>query len=272
MSDKSSLPIGVFDSGLGGLTAMSELARLMPNEDIVYFGDNARIPYGTKSPEIIKKFALQDTRFLLSKGVKAILVACGTVSSNCLLDVSELAGVAVVGVIDAAAKKAAEIAKKGNGRVAVLGTSATVNSGAYEAALKKQGVSEIVSLACPMFVPLVESWHPSADDTATNAIVSEYLAPISNDPPAAVILGCTHYPLLTEVIKKHLPESALISSGAEAANALSAFISENGLANRNGGRTEFYTSGGAELFSQNANTFLRNGREINAVHIDIEKF
>ncbi|MBO5914482.1 MAG: aspartate/glutamate racemase family protein, partial [Clostridia bacterium] len=133
-------------------------------------------------------------------------------------------------------------------------------------------VSEIVSLACPMFVPLVESWHPSADDTATNAIVSEYLAPISNDPPAAVILGCTHYPLLTEVIKKHLPESALISSGAEAANALSAFISENGLANRNGGRTEFYTSGGAELFSQNANTFLRNGREINAVHIDIEKF
>ena len=118
-------PIGVFDSGLGGLTALGALRRLMPDEDIIYFGDSARIPYGTKSPDVIQKFALQDTRFLMSLGVKAILIACGTVSSNCLEDVQSVAGVPVVGVIGETARQAAEIAKNGKNRVAVLGTSAT---------------------------------------------------------------------------------------------------------------------------------------------------
>ena len=272
MSSVNNLPIGVFDSGLGGLTAMSELRRLLPNEDIIYFGDSARVPYGTKSPEIIKSFALQDTRFLLSMGVKAVLVACGTVSSNCINDVSSLAGVTVVGVIDAAAKKAAEIAKGRNGRVAVLGTSATVKSRAYEIALEKYGVNEIKSCACPMFVPLVESWHADVDDTATNAIVSEYLLPIAEFSPDAVILGCTHYPLLSEVIKKYLPESELISSGAEAARELARLVNENGSANSAGGSVEFYTSGGAELFSQNASVFLQSDAEIAASHVDIESF
>lgn len=268
----NSLPIGVFDSGLGGLTALSELKRLMPNEDIIYFGDNARIPYGTKSPEIIRKFALQDTRFLLSRNVKAILVACGTVSSNCLTDVAEEAGVPVIGVIEAAAKRAAELAKDGNGTVAVLGTSATINSGAYEAALKSFGVTEILSRACPMFVPLVESWHASESDPATNAIVSEYLSDIAEKKPAAVILGCTHYPLLSEVIQRYLPESALVSSGAAAAYELSMLINEKGLANENGGSVSFFTSGGEELFSQNAGAFMQSDAKITAEHTDIENF
>ena len=188
-------PIGVFDSGWGGLTALGALRRLMPNEDVIYFGDSARIPYGTKSPTVIKKFALQDTRFLMSLGVKAILIACGTVSSNCLDDVEAVAGVPVVGVIDEAARQAADIAKNGKNRVAVLGTSATVNSGAFEKELRKNGVGEIINQACPMFVPLVENWHHSVEDTATNAIVSEYIDPVAKKSPDAVILGCNICPV-----------------------------------------------------------------------------
>lgn len=269
---EKSLPIGVFDSGLGGLTALSELRRLMPNEDIIYFGDSARIPYGTKSTDVIRKFALQDTRFLLSKKVKAILVACGTVSSNCLDEVASLAGVPVVGVIESAAKSAADIASKGNGRVAVLGTSATINSKAYERALKEHGVNEIISCACPMFVPLVENWKPDINDTATNAVVSKYLHDVAKIKPDAVILGCTHYPLLSEIIQKYLPDSVLVSSGAEAAKGLKTFLEEKGLLNTNGGNIEFYTSGGGTLFSENACRFLKDDITVTAEHIDIEIF
>lgn len=266
------LPIGVFDSGLGGLTAVSELRRILPGEDIIYFGDNARIPYGTKAPEVIRKFALQDTRFLLSKGVKAILVACGTVSSNCLREVTELAGIPVVGVIDGAARIASEIAGKGKSRVAVLGTSATIKSGAFEKALRSNDISEIINCACPMFVPLVENWHPDPDDVATNAVVSEYLAPVAEKKPDAVILGCTHYPLLAEVIKKYLPESELISSGACAANELKNMLTEMKLLNSDGGKTLFYTSGGANLFRDNASLFLKGEISGSVEHVDIENY
>ncbi|MBR0231342.1 MAG: glutamate racemase [Clostridia bacterium] len=257
--DRRKLPVGIFDSGLGGLTALAELARLMPEEDIVYFGDNARIPYGTKSPGIIKKFALQDTRFLLSLGVKAILVACGTVSSNCLAEVGAESGLPVVGVINAAAKKAAKIAGA-NGTVAVLGTAATVRSGAYERELKRLGCENVVSRACPMFVPLAESWHPTADDAAANAVAEEYLGGVAKAAPAAVILGCTHYPLLSGVIQKHLPGSELISSGSESAGEMRALLLERGLAGAGGGKIRFYTSDDPELFRENAARFL--GRDI----------
>ena len=265
-------PIGVFDSGLGGLTALGALRRLMPNEDVIYFGDSARIPYGTKSPTVIKKFALQDTRFLMSLGVKAILIACGTVSSNCLDDVEAVAGVPVVGVIDEAARQAADIAKNGKNRVAVLGTSATVNSGAYEKELRKNGVGEIINQACPMFVPLVENWHHSVEDTATNAIVSEYIDPVAKKSPDAVILGCTHYPLLADVISKYLPDTKLISSGEAAALGIKKLLTEKCLLNDVGGKTEFYTSGGEKLFSQNASRFLGEDIAASATHIDIENY
>ncbi|MBQ1206292.1 MAG: glutamate racemase [Clostridia bacterium] len=265
-------PIGVFDSGLGGLTALGALRRLMPNEDVIYFGDSARIPYGTKSPTVIKKFALQDTRFLMSLGVKAILIACGTVSSNCLDDVEAVAGVPVVGVIDEAARQAADIAKNGKNRVAVLGTSATVNSGAFEKELRKNGVGEIINQACPMFVPLVENWHHSVEDTATNAIVSEYIDPVAEKSPDAVILGCTHYPLLADVISKYLPDTKLISSGEAAALGIKKLLTEKCLLNDVGGKTEFYTSGGEKLFSQNASRFLGEDIAVSATHIDIENY
>ncbi len=266
------LPIGVFDSGLGGLTALDELHRLMPNEDIIYFGDSARIPYGTKSPSVIKKFALQDARFLVSKGVKAILVACGTVSSNCLDDIADETGLPVVGVIDAAAKNAACIAKDGKGTVAVLGTSATVKSGAYERALQANGISDIISRACPMFVPLVENWHPDRDDPVTNAIISEYLSDITERTPDSAILGCTHYPLLADAIMNHLPKTSLVSSGASAAADLKAKIESLGIENGEGGKIEYYTSDDAVLFRANAEKFLKNGLDGEVEHIDIELY
>lgn len=266
------LPIGVFDSGLGGLTALDELHRLMPDEDIIYFGDSARIPYGTKSPSVIKKFALQDARFLVSKGVKAILVACGTVSSNCLDDIANETGLPVVGVIDAAARNASDIAKSGKGTVAVLGTSATVKSGAYERALQSNGVTDIISRACPMFVPLVENWHPDKDDDATNAIISEYLSDVAEKNPDAAILGCTHYPLLFDAIRNHLPDTALISSGASAAADLKAKIESLGIENGEGGKIEYFTSDDAVLFRANAEKFLKNGLDGEVQHIDIELF
>jgi len=272
MTDINKLPIGVFDSGLGGLTALEELHRLMPSEDIIYFGDSARIPYGTKSPAVIKKFALQDARFLLSKGVKAILVACGTVSSNCLSDIAEESGLTVVGVIDAAAKTASDIAKKGSGTVAVLGTSATIKSNSYSRALEKEGISNIIPCACPMFVPLVENWNPSPEDAATNAVISQYLAPVAEQKPDVAILGCTHYPLLADSIKKYLPETVLISSGAEAAAALKTEIEAKGLANSDGGKIEYYTSDDASLFCANAEKFLSGGLNVTAEHIDIELY
>lgn len=271
IKERSKLPIGVFDSGLGGLTAMNELHRIMPNEDIIYFGDSARIPYGTKSKQVIKKFALQDARFLLSKGVKAILVACGTVSSNCLDDVKDESGIPVVGVIEEAAKTASDIAKKGSGRVAVLGTSATVKSGAFETELNKNGIDGVVSVACPMFVPLVENWHPTKNDEATNSIISEYLKDIKETKPDAAILGCTHYPLLASAIKNHLPETELISSGAEAAKALKEELETLGLTNGDGGKLEFYTSDDAELFRANATKFV-GSLDGDVSHIDIELF
>lgn len=272
MTDKSKLPIGVFDSGLGGLTALSELKRIMPTEDIIYFGDSARIPYGTKSKEVIRKFALQDARFLMSKGVKAILVACGTVSSNCLSDIETETGVPVVGVIDAAAKAASVIAKNGKGKVCVLGTSATVKSQAFERALNANGITDIISRACPMFVPLVENWHPSADDNATNAIMEEYLSDISASKPDSAILGCTHYPLLSDAIKKHLPETELVSSGAEAAKALMNSLEKLNISNQHGGKTEYYTSDDPELFRMNAERFLKSRLDGEVIHTDIENY
>ncbi len=270
--NKNKLPIGVFDSGLGGLTALKELHRLMPDEDIIYFGDSARIPYGTKSPNVIKKFALQDARFLVSKGVKAILIACGTVSSNSLEDVANETGLPVVGVIEGAAEAAWNVAKDGENRVAVLGTSATIKSGAYEQALKKLGTKDIISVACPMFVPLVENWHPNENDAVTNAVISEYLADIAPKKPDAAILGCTHYPLLAPAIKNHLPYTRLISSGAEAAKAIKEKIEALNLCNTDGGSVEYYTSDDPTLFRTNAEKFLGDSLDGEVEHIDIEKF
>lgn len=249
--------IGIFDSGLGGLTAVAELRKALPEADFVYFGDTARIPYGTRSVETIRSYALQDCRFLTSMGVTSILAACGTVSTNALDTLRASFNVPIVGVVEGAAKKAASIAENGKGRVLVLGTPATVKSGAFEKALNKNGCTDVISVACPMFVPLAENGYTSVNHIPALEIAREYLAPVADTCPDAVILGCTHYPLLAEVISYFLPHSVLVSSGAEAVSELKDMLILSSRQDiQGGGKGKYYVSDGVESFSESAHRFL----------------
>ncbi len=248
--------IGIFDSGVGGLTAVESLRKVIPDGDFVYFGDTARIPYGTRSVETIRSYALQDCRFLMSRGVNAILVACGTVSTNALDIIRETFPVPAFGVVEGAAEKAASVAAAGRGRVLVLGTPATVKSGAFEKALKAKGCEQVVSVACPMFVPLAENGYTSVNQLPALEIAREYLAPVAEFCPDAVILGCTHYPLLTDVISHFLPHSVLISSGAEAVEQLKNELLASRVEISCGGKEEYFVSDGAEGFYETAKRFL----------------
>ncbi len=264
--------IGVFDSGLGGLTALREIRALMPSADLIYFGDTARIPYGTKSKEVIDRYAVQDCRLLCDKGASVVLAACGTVSSNSLPVLRSRFTTPVYGVIEGAVKRACEVAERGNGRVLILGTQATIKSKAFETAVKAQNDKlEVFSAACPMFVPLAESWNISSTDSACRAVASEYLTPFADKEPAAVILGCTHYPLLSELIASFLPTSELISSGKEAARLLFDVIQDRGYNIAESGNTTFYTSDDAHSFRMSAERFFGKPitGEVNC--IDVEK-
>ena len=264
--------IGIFDSGLGGLTGYRALRELLPNHDLIYFGDNARVPYGTKSKEMICRFALQDVRFLLSQQVEAVLVACGTVSSNALTLLQETFPLPFVGVVEPAAKRASEIASAGNGKILVLGTSATVGSGAYEKAIKALDPAlQVESVACPMFVPLAENGFTKKGDVAATDIARRYLQPYEEFAPDAVILGCTHFPLLSDILSDVLPAPVQVSAGEEAAktmaNAVPTLPTAESL-----GQDLFFTSDDPLAFRQNAALFL--GRPITGsiARVDIERF
>ncbi len=211
----SSQPIGVFDSGVGGLTVLNKLAETLPHEDLIYVGDTARVPYGNKSPQTIQLYAKQCAQFLLEQSVKAIVVACNTVSAVALDIIEEISHVPVIGMIKAGSEAA--ILKTHNRRIGVIGTYATITSQAYEKellAMTKEPL-QIYSQACPLFVPLVEEgWlhHP-----ATHLIANDYLADFKKADIETLILGCTHYPLLKDIIHMTLPKVKLIDSGEEAA-------------------------------------------------------
>ena len=261
--------IGIFDSGLGGLTAVEELRKAMPNADFIYFGDTARIPYGTRSVDTIRNYALQDCRFLMSQGVTSILAACGTVSTNALDIIRATFPVPVVGVVEGAAEKAACIAKEGRGRVLVLGTPATIKSGAFAKAVKEKGCDEVLSIPCPMFVPLAENGYTTVKHIPALEIAKEYLAPAFDFAPDAVILGCTHYPLLSEVISHLLPNSLLVSSGAEAVNQLKTMLISSRRDINGGGKGRYFVSDGVEGFAENARRFLHTPvSEVSAIDIN----
>ncbi|MBE6590722.1 MAG: glutamate racemase [Ruminococcaceae bacterium] len=250
-------PIGVFDSGFGGLTAVRELRRILPGENIVYFGDNARIPYGDKSAETIIKYACQDAAFLLSLGVKAILVACGTVSSVAIDVLKEKISVPVVGVIEPAAKRALALSKKG--MIGVLGTKATVKSGSYERFIRTlDGKVSTVGVACPLLVPLVENGYVSENNQITRLAVREYIEPIEKSGCDCIILGCTHYPLLERVFKAEWAEGELINTGREAAVALSDILKASDALSPDGSRggLKLYSSDSAENFIDAAAMYL----------------
>lgn len=229
MTDRTQ-PIGVFDSGVGGLTVLRKLANLLPDEDLLYLGDTARVPYGNKSAETIRLYARQCTQFLLDQSVKLIVVACNTVSAVALQTVIDLSPVPVIGTIEPAAQAVVKATR--SGRIGVIGTYTTVSSKAYDrmiSLLDAQSATTVYSQACPLFVPLAEEgWHHHA---ATRLIAEEYLAPLKQANVDTLILGCTHYPLLADIIAEVMPGVQLIDSGEESAlvakNILSTTASEH---------------------------------------------
>lgn len=219
--------IGVFDSGVGGLTVLRKLAELLPNEDLLYLGDTARVPYGTKSASTIQLYSQQCTRFLLQHSVKLIVVACNTASATALQVVQTMSPVPVIGVIEPAAQAAVQASS--NGHIGVIGTYATVSSRAYDtaiAAYSSQPLPFVHSQPCPLFVPLAEEgWN---NHKATHLIAEEYLAPLREENIDTLIMGCTHYPLLADVIRDTLPGVQLIDSGEESAVEARAILAEMG--------------------------------------------
>jgi len=219
-------PIGVFDSGLGGLTAVREIFRQLPNESVVYFGDTARLPYGNKSRETVTRFSLEIASFLLRQNVKCIVVACNTASSHALEALRAHFELPVVGVIEPAARAA--VTASPHGRIGVVGTLATVGSGAYAHEIERLAPgASVIQRACPLFVPLVEEgWleHP-----VTRLVAEEYLAELAQARLESLILGCTHYPLIAPLLAELVgPQVRLIDSGAEAARATAALLAERG--------------------------------------------
>lgn len=270
-------PIGVFDSGLGGLTAFKALSALLPHEDIVYFGDTGRVPYGTRSRETIVKYARQDMAFLQSKDVKMILAACGTVSSVAGAKgelLSDTLSVPFVGVLRPTAREAATSTR--NGKIGVLGTTATIHSGSYQKELAAIDAGlQVFGQDCPLFVPLVESGFVQPGDPITRLTVERYLAPMKEAGVDTLILGCTHYPIIAPVIAEVMGEGVtLINSGREAARFCVALLAEkNLLADRaEQGQHHFYVSDRTEGFSGVAGIFLGQDVQGEVSHVDIDKY
>jgi len=205
-------PIGIFDSGIGGLTIAKEIRKILPKEDIIYLGDTARLPYGTKSIEAIIKFSTENAQFLISRGAKFIVIACYSSSSVALDIVQKRFSVPVIGVIKPGVKKALELTK--TAKIGVIGTTLTIYSGAYEKAFKKLNKQcEVLGRACPLFVSLVEEgWF---DHPATELIAETYLKPLKEDNIDTLLLGCTHFPLLIGVIKKIMGDINYVDAARE---------------------------------------------------------
>jgi len=264
-------PIGIFDSGLGGLTCVKEVMKIMPGEDIIYFGDTGRVPYGTRSSETIVKYVRQDINFLKTFDIKSIIIACGTASSAALPKIKDEYDTEINGVVLPASIKASNATK--NGRIGIIGTEGTVRSGKYkEELLKISSELEIFQTACPLFVSLVENGY--ADSKAARLIAEDYLKDIKDAGVDTLILGCTHYPLLKDIIGDILGSSvSLIDSGAAAAEYTKEKIFEKGLeSSKTAGTVKFFVSDITESFSKLGGMFLN--REINedVKRIDIEKY
>jgi len=253
---KRKYAIGVFDSGLGGLTVVKELIKQLPNEDIVYFGDTARVPYGTKSKEAIMRFSKENVRFLLKHKVKMIVVACNSSSSFALSALHKKFSLPIVGVIEPGAKKACAVTK--NKKIGVIATSATIQSQKYVRMIKKISKKAIVkSQACPLFVPLAEEgWF---FEKATRDIAKKYLSTMIKSKIDTLILGCTHYPLLKKVIASVMGRQVfLVDSAKETAGEVKGILKKMDLENLSSrkGRYQFFVSDKPQHFKDLAKRFL----------------
>ena len=248
--DKCNKPIGVFDSGLGGLTVVKEIIKLLPNEEIVYLGDTARVPYGTRSNEIIKKFSEENVTFLLKRKIKCIVIACHTssaVAGNFLK--KKFLNMPIFDVVS----PVLENLKKSKNKIGIIGTRATVNSGVYS------DLNKVVQVPCPLFVPFIEEGETKGK--LIKSLVEKYIGNLNVD---TLILGCTHYPLIKAVITKVLPDAKLINPGVFVAEKLKNFLVKSNLTNNSKrmGNADYYVTDLNERFIKVAEMFL--GEKINA--------
>ena len=266
--------IGVFDSGLGGLTAVRRLHALMPQENIIYFGDTGRVPYGTRGRDIITKYARQDVAFLRQFDLKSIIIACNTVSAIALDLLSEENDIPIIGTVEPACRRAMTMTQ--TGRVGVIGTAATIRSGAYEKYLhKKDGTLDLFTQACPLFVPLVENGRVHRGDVVIETVVKEYLTPLKDAGVDTLILGCTHYPLLMDLIGEIMgPEVTLIDTGEEAAWELKRTLKAKDLLSDRAqeGTTTLYASDQPEDFGSMAKHFLQEELTSPVLQVNIDRY
>ncbi len=264
----TNLPIGIFDSGVGGLTVYRALHARLPNERFVYLGDTARVPYGTKSLATVERYAIENSQFLFSRGIKILVVACNTASALALPKIRERIGIEVVGVIGPGARKAVDITKeKPHPKIGVIATEATVASQAYSQAIKKaSNTADVIETACPLFVPLAEeNWTLEPE---TLSIARKYLNKIIEKDVDALVLGCTHYPILREIIQQTVGAKVkLIDSGEATAEEVKQLLADKNLANDNppdhaverrlcDDLDHFYVTDAADRFARVAERFL----------------
>lgn len=264
-------PIGVFDSGLGGLTVVRELLQRLPHENLIYFGDTGRVPYGSRSPAIIRRFTLQNSRFLLNRGVKCIIAACGTVSSVAGDLLSSL-DVPAWGVVEPTANAALAATK--NGKIGVLGTAVTVQSRSFEIALQQRREDiQVFATACPVLVSLVESGWIQSDNLATETVLRRYLQPLIEQKVDTIVLGCTHFPLLSPIISRIMGDDVtLINSGEACASYCKTLLQETDAlsSQTENGRCEFFVSDRPHNFINVAEMFLGRPVEDDIKQIRVE--
>lgn len=252
------LPIGMFDSGIGGLTVMQEICTTLPQEKIIYFGDTARLPYGEKSQETIIRYAIENTIFLMEQKIKMLVIPCNTVSSYALENLQRIFNIPILGVIEPGVDRVVQVTK--NQRIAVLGTRGTIHSGVYQNAIKKKLPGcEVFAIACPLFVPLVEERF--LEHEATKMIVKDYLAPLKNEKIDTILLGCTHYPLLRDLIQEEMGKHVLIiDSATTCAQRVSEIIKAQNLVTHAAGipRHQYFASDNPEKFRALGSHFLQN--------------
>lgn len=265
--------IGIFDSGLGGLTAVKELEAILPHEDIIYFGDTGRVPYGSKSPETVIRYTRQITRFLKEKQVKAVLAACGTVSSVAG-EAGRQAGLPYFDVVLPTVKAA--ISRTRNGKIGVIGTATTIASGSYRNAIREIDPKiEVFEQACPMFVPLVENGYIAPQDEVTRLVCERSLGALRPTEADTLILGCTHFPIIAPTISSVMGKSVtLVNSGKEAALALSQYLRQENLLSNGMKQPEhhYFVSDSPEGFSSVAAIFLGHSVRGITKRINIEEY
>lgn len=257
-------PIGIFDSGIGGLTVLREVSSMLPHEDIIYLGDTARVPYGIRSAETVARYSFECTDFLMGKCVKVLVVACNTVSAISLPEILARVSIPVIGVIDPGAR--ASVTATRNKSIGVIGTEATIRSGAYNRAIRAiDAAVKVKGLACPLFVPLVEEGWTYGE--IARLVAEKYLAQLKNHDIDTIVLGCTHYPLLKDVIQEVMEGVTIIDSAVETGKVLKSILTEGPLLRHSHelGVHRFFVTDSTERFISVGENFL--GREIK----DIER-